>query len=90
MSILYEEKSPHFFCFLVILYTGGLMNCHEFSCFLSSLTGCELVAVAGLFSVAIANNLNPNEIDMLGNFFSALGSNLSTIAAVENPDCLPK
>ena len=53
------------------------------------LTGCELVAVAGLFSVAIANNLNPNEIDMLGNFFSALGSNLSTIAAVENPDCLP-
>lgn len=66
------------------------MDYHEFSCFLNSLSGCELVAIAGLLSVAIAKNLNPDEIDVLGNFFSALGSNLSTIAAVENPGCSTK
>ena len=52
----------------------------EFSSFLSTLSGCELVALAGLLSVAISNNLSNDEIDTLGNFFSALGSNLSTIA----------
>jgi hypothetical protein len=56
------------------------MDCREFSSFLSTLSGCELVALAGLLSVAISNNLSNDEIDTLGNFFSALGSNLSTIA----------
>ena len=57
------------------------MDYCEFSSFLTSLSGCELVALAALISVAIANNLNCDEVDVLGNFFSALGSNLSTIAA---------
>lgn len=48
--------------------------------FLNSLSGCELVALATYFSVIISQNLTPEEIDVLGNFFSALGSNLSTIA----------
>ena len=56
------------------------MDCREFSSFLSTLSGCELVALAGLLSVAISNNLSNDEIDTLWNFFSALGSNLSTIA----------
>lgn len=56
------------------------MDCREFSSFLSALSGCELVALAGLLSVVISNNLSNDEIDTLGNFFSALGSNLSTIA----------
>lgn len=56
------------------------MDCREFSSFLSTLSGCELVALAGLLSVAISSNLSSDEIDTLGNFFSALGSNLSTIA----------
>lgn len=56
------------------------MDCREFSSFLSTLSGCELVALAGLISVAISSNLNNDEIDTLGNFLSALGSNLSTIA----------
>ena len=48
------------------------MDYREFSSFLSTLSGCELVA--------ISSNLSNDEIDTLGNFFSALGSNLSTIA----------
>ena len=57
------------------------MNCSEFSSFLSSLSGCELVALAALLSVVISQNLSCDEVDVLGNFFSALGSNLSTIAS---------
>lgn len=45
------------------------MDCREFSSFLSTLSGCELVALAGLLSVAISNNLSNDEIDTLGNFF---------------------
>ncbi len=66
------------------------MDYREFSGFLNSLSGYELVALAGLLSVAIAKNLGADEIDVLGNFFSALGSNLSTISAVENPGCSTK
>lgn len=60
------------------------MDCHEFSSFLKGLSGCELVALAGLISVAISQNISNNEVDILGNFFSALGSNLSTIAAAND------
>lgn len=65
------------------------MDYHEFSCFLSGLSGCELVALAGLLSVAISSNLNIEEINILGNFFSSLGSNLSTIAVANksSTDC---
>ena len=62
------------------------MNYHEFSSYLSSLSGCELVTLAALLSVTISANLNCDEVDVLGNFFSALGSNLSTIASA-NPEC---
>ncbi len=47
---------------------------------LNELSGCELVAIASLIAIKIAEGLSPDEIDTLGNFFSALGSNLSTIA----------
>lgn len=64
------------------------MDCSEFSFFLSSLSGCELVALAGIISVAISSNLSCDEVDVLGNFFSALGSNLSTIASANGNDCI--
>ena len=48
------------------------MDYREFSSFLSSLSGCELVGLAALLSVAISTNLNCDEVDVLGNFFSAL------------------
>lgn len=63
------------------------MDCREFSSFLASLSGCELIALAALISVAISSNLSCDEVDVLGNFFSALGSNLSTIASA-NDDCI--
>lgn len=48
--------------------------------FLSHLSGCELVSLATVLAVTISQNLSPDEIDTLGNFFSALGQNLSTIS----------
>ncbi len=51
--------------------------------FLNSLSGCELVALATYFSIILSQDLTPEETDILGNFFSALGSNLSTIAAAQ-------
>lgn len=51
-----------------------------------NLSGCELVALAAVLSVSISKDLSPDEIDTLGNFFSALGSNLSTIATAQSND----
>ena len=51
-------------------------------CF-NNLSGCELVTLASILSIYISNDLSPDEIDTLGNFFSALGSNLSTSATAE-------
>lgn len=51
-------------------------------CF-DNLSGCELVTLASILSIYISNDLTPNEIDTLGNFFSALGTNLSTIAGTK-------
>lgn len=53
-------------------------------CF-DNLSGCELVTLASILSIYISNDLTPNEIDTLGNFFSALGANLSTIAGTKAP-----
>lgn len=50
---------------------------------INNLNGCELVGLASILAIYIANGLTPDEIDTLGNFFSALGSNLSTIATAE-------
>lgn len=50
---------------------------------LSDLSGCELVGLASIVAISISQNLSPDEIDTLGNFFSALGANLSTIATAE-------
>ena len=49
-------------------------------CSLNDLSGCELVTLANIFSIFLSQGLSPEEIDTLGNFFSALGANLSTIA----------
>ena len=49
-------------------------------CF-NNLSGSELVALASILAINISTDLTPDEIDTLGNFFSALGANLSTIAS---------
>ena len=48
--------------------------------YLNELSGCELVAISSIIAIKIAEGLSQDEIDTLGNFFSALGANLSTIA----------
>ena len=57
-------------------------------CFLTDVSGCELVALASVFAVFLSQGLSPDEIDTLGNFFSAVGANLSTIASTQVGDVL--
>lgn len=56
---------------------------------LTNLSGCELVGLAGIIAISLSQNLSADETDILGNFFSALGSNLSTIAIAQatKEDC---
>lgn len=42
----------------------------------------ELVVAAAILSIYIAKNRTSDEINLLGNLFQAIGSNLSTIATV--------
>lgn len=60
------------------------MDCKEFSSFLNGLSGCELVAIAGLLSVAISNNLSCDETATLGAFFTTLGDNLALISSAND------
>lgn len=57
-------------------------------CFLKDLSGCELVSLASIIAIFLSQGLSPEEIDTLGNFFSAVGSNLSTIATSSTPNIL--
>lgn len=57
-------------------------------CSLNDLSGSELVILASTLAIIISQDLSPDEIDTLGNFFSALGSNLSTIATAESNNTL--
>lgn len=50
------------------------------------LSGCELVSLAAILAITIAKDFTADETDTLGNFFSALGSNLSTIASAQGAD----
>lgn len=52
---------------------------------LNNFSGCELVALASIIAIYISNEFSSDEVDVLGNFFSALGSNLSTIGSAK-PD----
>lgn len=56
--------------------------------FWNNLNGCELVSFAAILAVYISQGLTPDEIDTLGNFFAALGSNLSTIATTQANDII--
>ena len=57
-------------------------------CSLNDLSGSELVILASTLAIIISQDLSPDEIDTLGNCFSALGSNLSTIATAESNNTL--
>ena len=47
---------------------------------LDNLSGRELVALASIVSIYIADGLSSEQISTLGDFFSALGDNLSLLA----------
>lgn len=54
----------------------------------NNLTGPELVFLASTLAVTISKDLSADETDTLGNFFSALGANLSTIATAKSNEVL--
>ena len=47
---------------------------------LDNLSGCELVALASIISIYIADGLSADQISKLGDFFSALCDNLSLLS----------
>lgn len=48
--------------------------------YLNELNAEEIIFLASSISLAIAKGKSIEEIDLLGNFFSTIGQNLSTIA----------
>jgi hypothetical protein len=51
-----------------------------------SFTSEELVLIASIIAIKLSENLNNSEINVLGNFLSTIGQNLSLIAA-QNEAC---
>lgn len=49
--------------------------------FLNDLSGAELVLLSSAIAIFISDSLDNDDINTLGNFLSALGDNLSTIAS---------
>lgn len=48
---------------------------------LDNLSGSELVLLASFFAIYISQGLTPEQIATLGNFFSALGDNLTLLSS---------
>lgn len=48
---------------------------------LNDLSGAELVLLSSILAILISENLDNDDINTLGDFLSALGENLSTIAS---------
>lgn len=57
------------------------MDFRGMSCFFKNLSSCELVTLASILAISIAQELDVDDINVLGNFLTALGANLLTIAA---------
>ena len=49
----------------------------------SAQQGLQITMLANTIAVALAKNLTPNEINILGNFITLIGTALTTIAAIE-------
>ncbi len=47
----------------------------------NNLCGSEIILYATIASIIISNGLNVNELNILGNFFQAIGQNLEVLAA---------
>lgn len=54
---------------------------------LNNLSGCELVTLANIISIALSQNLTPDELAILGGFFTIIGDSLSTLSAVNSKNC---
>lgn len=53
---------------------------------LNNLNGCELVALANIFTLSIAQGLTAEEIGVLSGFFTVIGDSLALIAINNNSD----
>ena len=72
-----EQKYPQFSQKIkhLIFYIRGVI----FMC-IDNLSGCNLVTLASLVSISIADGLSAEQISTLGAFFTALGDNLALLS----------
>jgi len=49
---------------------------------ISCLSRCEILALSNAAALALASDLNDEDLDMLGNIISTIGSILSTFSAI--------
>ena len=55
---------------------------------LEDLSGCNLVALAGLVSISMVEGLSATQIATLGAFFTAVGDNLALLSInSDSSDC---
>lgn len=55
----------------------------------SSINGNEIILYATIASIIISKDLNSQELNLLGNFFQAVGQNLEVLSAyLNNPNSL--
>jgi hypothetical protein len=57
----------------------------DFNCLkgISKLNRCEIIALTNSAAVLLSSGLDEDDMDMLGNVVSAIGSLISTFAAIE-------
>lgn len=68
----------HIFLFISYTIIGDFMDC------LNNLSPCELVTLANIISVSIAQNLSSDELASLAGFFTILGDSLAVLAVSPN------
>lgn len=55
--------------------------------FFNNLNGCELVTLANIISITLAQELSTEELISLAGFFTIIGDSLSTLASSPNNNC---
>lgn len=55
--------------------------------FFNNLNGCELVTLANIISITLAQELSTEELISLAGFFTIIGDSLSALASSPNNNC---
>ena len=74
--ILFLYITFHIYLFITYIIVGDFMNCFN------DLKPCELVTLANIISITIAQNLNSDELAILAGFFTIIGDSLDRKSVV--------